>query len=128
MHNIAAHPVQNASTNHKYITPLGHEISNLAVYHSTLSEYQKRTPFTGTLFFLAVDKRDITVPLTYVGGHWKKNNPDGIHTDFSEGDESLVYLFFGVGEHCSGGTHTYKILSTDTARFTEFIKDERITL
>lgn len=58
----------------------------------------------------------------------KRTTPDGIHTDFSEGDENLVYLFFGVGEHCSGRTHTYKILSADTARFTEFIKDERITL
>lgn len=95
MHNIAAHPVQSASTNHKYITPLGHEISNLAVYHSTLSEYQKRTPFTGTLFFLAVDKRDITVPLTYVGGHWKKNNPDGIILIFQKVMKVSFICFLG---------------------------------
>ena len=33
MRDIAAHPVQNASTNHKYVTPYGNTITNLAVYH-----------------------------------------------------------------------------------------------
>lgn len=128
MRDIATHSTQSASTDHSYVTPQGNTITNLSVYHSTQSEYQERTNFTGTFFFLAVDKNDITIPLTYVSGRWIKNNPHGTPTNFTEDNPNLVYLFFGIGEHSGGGTHTYRIKTADTVRFPDFVLNTNVTL
>ena len=131
MINIATHPDGNASTNHHYVDPNGNVVDNLSIYHFTFSDHQERTTFTGTLFFVAVDKNNITIPLTYVTGgnaRWKRNNLDGSTTDFYENDPNLIYLYFGVGNHTGANTHTYRVISADSARFTDFSVGSNVEL